>query len=275
MPGTTLNCLGSCNLLNTHQQEMKEVAIRRSLKAVSNQQRLLREKVEQQLLQTGDILALLGSWEIHYKPSVCVSWARTLFGRRPELVTSQTRDIITAWEIEMAVVGTKKAVAMEAESLRGVLKKERDPVVKATMLLLWASASRHGDLKGVIVSRVTDKIVKLQWKIQKSDRKGVRNLVKFIYYPWEIPMSWATYGEVYRSVKRQSSDLTVHSFRRGAATKLADLGYSHQEIGRMTLHTPTEDPHLAVRRYIDPTHMQPEGKSQVEMSKALLRCLFT
>eukprot|EP00760_Papus_ankaliazontas_P001112 PhM_4_TR10389/c1_g1_i3/m.31034 len=60
--------------------------------------------------------------------------------------------------------------------------------------------------------------------------------------------------------------LTVHSCRRGAMGFLAELGYAMREIRLMSAHTLTEDPELAVRRYINATANQTEGLKQREMS---------
>ncbi|MCP3885298.1 MAG: tyrosine-type recombinase/integrase, partial [Propionibacteriaceae bacterium] len=93
----------------------------------------------------------------------------------------------------------------------------------------------------------------------KSDRYDERNLVKFVTVPrsWDPPR-WTTYNETYHVLKNFDVTYTPHSLRRTASTALADLGYSFQQIQKLTGHTPREDPELAVRRYVDPSANQPE-----------------
>jgi len=147
--------------------------------------------------------------------------------------------------------------------------------VQVTVTLMLLSASRHMDILKVIRFQHYQKaIVLLQWGNFKSDRYGMRAVAKFI----EIPRQYlevlaitelATYREVYNALKKVDPTLSVHSIRRAAATHLAEAGFSMDEIQLLTGHTPTADPHLAVRQYIDPSPNQTESKLQIKMSRVL------
>jgi hypothetical protein len=114
----------------------------------------------------------------------------------------------------------------------------------------------------------------MTWAWQKSDLRAKRFLCKFVVHP-ACQNTWATYDQIYRALKKTHPDLTVHSIRRGALTFLASQGYSHAEIGLLSLHTPQSDESLGVRRYIDPDVAQPEAQKQLQMSMCLWQAIST
>jgi integrase len=231
-----------------------------------------REGVLRELGDVGDVLALFGKWDETLAPGSCMTKAGTLLCLRPDLKCRVLKEIMDGWEIERAVRGQRHAVAPEPRRMASLVP-QLPILVRTTVLLLWVSVSRYGDLATLRMEKVADRVAKLSWTVQKSDRKGRRRLVKFVYWPGRIPHTWARYREVYEAVKRKDPELTVHSFRRGAATALANLGYAMEDIQLLTQHTPTEDARLAVRRYVDPSHTQPESVKQIGMSKDLWNCL--
>lgn len=217
-------------------------------------------------------MALFGKWDVTLQPSTCLTKAHTLLKLRPALKSALTGEILEGWEVEKAVVGPRRALSISVADLIGVLRK-CPRLERYTILFLWVGALRHGDLRTATITRMTDQVVRVQWSVQKSDRLGRRFLTKFVIFPFAVGPPWANYRETYETVKAQNIQLTVHSLRRGALTHLADKGYSHAEIATFSLHAPTSDAHLAVRRYVDPSPSQPEGGLQLQMSLTLLRAL--
>jgi hypothetical protein len=80
-----------------------------------------------------------------------------------------------------------------------------------------------------------------------------------------------TYAQLRQSLS--DTQLSAHSFRRGAATALAGAGYSMEEISLLTLHSRPRDPGANVRRYVEEHPSQPEPRLQMAMSSALLRAI--
>jgi integrase len=117
-----------------------------------------------------------------------------------------------------------------------------------------------------------------QWNQWKSDRYGRRAFGKYVDIPmilWPAMMTpIVPYREALQCLKRIQPDLSVHSVRRGAATVLANNGYSMEEIGMLTGHTPTREAGVNVRRYVDPSLAQPEALTQRAMSRLLWQCVW-
>jgi hypothetical protein len=215
---------------------------------------------------------LLNGWDTQVKPSTALLWTHTLLSLMPELRSALTRRMIKVWEREAAVV-TRRALVVGPEQLRLPLIPS-DINTARTIQMLWTSACRHADLARATTVTVAPGIHRMTWGWQKSDLRGKRHLCKFVVYPHYIP-HWATYRQVYRVMKKIHPDLTVHSIRRGALTYLASMGFSHAQIGKLSLHTPQSDESLAVRRYVEPHQNQPEGQLQIQMSQTLWRAIRT
>jgi hypothetical protein len=172
------------------------------------------------------------------------------------------------------------ATAAKPAQIRRVLKAVRHTNVYSTILVLWVSASRHGDLKTIVCRRwkqpgpAATVTYELQLGAFKSDRYGQRAVSKFIKLPLDVPLSrthrWASYREVLGAMKRASPSLSVHSIRRGAITTLSEA-FQPEVIARLTGHTPKADNASALYRYITkhPSHEIP--RQQLEMSGSLLR----
>eukprot|EP00760_Papus_ankaliazontas_P019547 PhM_4_TR18036/c2_g1_i5/m.37307 len=124
--GRTLKGLDGSFLDKEHRLQYRKVAEARARRAVSCPHQRVRDEVVAQFEEVGDVMVLLGMWESVHKPSVCVTRARTLLGQRPHLKTPMVKDILTAWEIEMAVVGTEKAVRISGEQVRKIIGERRD-----------------------------------------------------------------------------------------------------------------------------------------------------
>ena len=158
----------------------------------------------------------------------------------------------------------------------------RVPKIGDTVRLLWLSASRHGDLpamSAITWNRGEQTVIQLKFSGHKSDTFGVRAVSKWIPWPQQSAAKvvrninsrrMASYRTVLKALKQVSPELTVHSIRRGAALCLADRGWSMVDIQLITGHTPTQDPMLAVRRYVDASLAQPEAKKCLAMAQELL-----
>ena len=226
----------------------------------------------------GNFTTLIRLWEDTVAPHVAVSYAGTLLAMRPDLKTPQVKAAIDRIRQNAPVIETKRAMPITAEMINEALRTA-PPHIARTIVLMWISASRHVDLLRVHskqAAQIARGVLLLQWGAFKSDRYGKRAYFKFCYVPprfRHLFLDWtlATYWEVYRHLKSVSKSLSVHSLRRGGACLLADAGFSMAEIGMITGHTPTADPHMGVRRYVDPSEAQPESQKQLEMSRILAR----
>jgi len=244
---------------------------------VTKDHRARKKRIEAQLLQhRNDPLSLIRMWETTYGPSTTKGYTSTLLGMHPEL---KTKDVLAAQDrVRQAapLLLIKRARPITpSEFLK--LRTQAPVRVTLTVIMMLLSASRHMDLLRVARYRFFQRaIVMLQWANFKSDRTGKRAFAKFIEIPQQYlahvqRLELATYREVYRELRKVSPTLSVHSVRRAAATHLADAGFANSEIQSLTGHTPTADPHLAVRQYIDPSPHQPESQLQIRMSKTLAR----
>ena len=246
---------------------------------VSQSHRDRRTRLQLQLDQVrGKATTLIRLWEDTVAPGVAVSYAGTLLKMHPEISTPMFKDAVDRIRQKASVLHCHRAIRITSEQLNEALRTA-PPNVARTLILMWVSTSRHADLLRMHNTSTTNLfrgILLLQWAHFKSDRYGKRAVHKFVYLPQRFRYlfnEWtlATYSQVYTHLKTISKDLSVHSLRRAGATLLGEAGFSDQEIGTMTGHTPTSDPHLAVRRYKDPTLQQPESQLQLTMSKTLAR----
>jgi integrase len=254
-----------------HLSRMAQHARQRALSAVSRPHQDVRREVLLTFLQhKSNIMATLGAWDLQFKPGTALTKAHTLLGLMPHLKSVETRDLLDVWQKENSVIA-RPAPTITPDQMK-VLLTRSPREARGTIVLQWVSGCRHADLLKARMEKVTPSILRMSWSTQKSDRLGKRHLVKFIHFPLQIPQL-SGYREVYKRLKDVDPSLTVHSLRRGALTFLATQGYSHETIMKLSLHAPTSDPCLAVRRYVEPSHLQPEAMEQIELSKALWRPL--
>jgi len=245
-----------------------------------------RKRILRDLKTVGNnALALMRAWELALKPNVVISYANTLLSLKPELKTDRKVTIyLDALRQKGGIRKSRRATPITVDQMASLLNRNLPEEVKNTIWVLWISASRHSDLTKIDSQVWWDGDI-CQWLMGafKSDRYGLRAVSKFLTIlnrplrAWmrKKPTRWATYRTVLAQVKKLNADLTVHSIRRGAVTALANMGYSMKEIEYLTAHTPTDDKHLAVRRYVDPTPHQPESKLQIKMSAELGRAVQT
>jgi len=221
-------------------------------------------------------LALIRMWEKTCGPGTTKGYTATLLSMHPELKTRKVLDAQDRVRQAAPLTAVKRARPITPSEFRLLLTRAPRQV-GLTSIMMLLSASRHMDLLRVVkYQHFIHGIVMLQWANFKSDRYGERAVAKFIAIPHQYlqhlrRLELATYQEVYRELKKISPTLSVHSIRRTAATHLAEAGFSNAEILTLTGHTPTADPHLAVRRYIDPSPNQPESQLQIRMSRTLAR----
>lgn len=239
-----------------------------------------RRRILRDLKSVGNnALALMRAWDLTLKPNVVISYTNTLLSLKPEFKSDRKVTVyLDALRQKGGIRKSCRAIPMSICQMKKLMTQSLPVDVKKTIWSMWISASRHVDLLKIDNQVWWQKGV-CQWLMGtfKSDRYGLRAVSKFLtvidretrLWMRISPFRWATYRTVLYHLKKFDGDLTVHSVRRGAVTALANMGYSMKEIELMTAHTPTDDKHLAVRRYIDPTPNQPESKLQLRMSADL------
>ena len=238
-------------------------------------------------------LVLLRIWQLIMKPSTAYSYARTLMAMEPNVKTPQVKVMLDAMRQANTLQSTRRAKPFTPVTMRAFLKRTRrtHPVVARTAWAMWVSTSRLADLQGVHAVESFPGGLMFRWSRFKSDRYGVRAVSKAItvdpqdqtYFtpPSQnfpggksvVKPEWCTYRALLREIKKDDPEKATYSLRRGSATALAESGSPMQEIGLMTAHTPTMDPCLSVRRYVDQSPTQPESLAQRRMSRALARSL--
>lgn len=145
----------------------------------------------------------------------------------------------------------------------------------SVVLLLWTSASRFGDIQHMRIANTlrtsSTSIFQVAMDTHKSDRYGRRRLTKWLEVPrslepriFEGVHSTMSYGSTLRALQRVQPNLTMHSFRRGAATLLASR-WEHSEISELTGHS-TGMPTSSVFLYVEESHRQRRPSRQREMS---------
>eukprot|EP00760_Papus_ankaliazontas_P022365 PhM_4_TR18845/c1_g1_i1/m.100324 len=237
-----------------------------SLRDVTDAHQQARHRIWTEYTLIPDIITLMGKWDAQHRPGTALHKTRTLLallGRRPE---GQVKVVMSCWRQRLGATGTRQAIAATPGKVRTAMRLA-DSTTARTILLLWVSASRHGDLARAHVSKAARTSLLLKWGTQKSDRFGERRITKFVHWPREVPARWASYKQVLRALKRVS--LTVHSLRRGSLTWLAKKGYTHTQLQKLSGHTPVGRTLSGIRRYVDPAPEQPEGRLQMRMSHQL------
>lgn len=230
------------------------------------------EQVKRQYATAGNAIGLVQIWTENYRPSTAYHYACILRRMHPEIRAS-IEPQVTALRQEAGVLNVRRALAAPPEVIRqGMQKKD---LVAAIIYLMWISASRHRDLEIVREwSWENAQVLRLRWDRMKSDRFGQRAPVKYIHIHKEWKKLLSTKAVVnYRTIssrlKKIDPTLTVHSVRRGACTQLAQMGMSMEDIALLSAHSQGMLNQMGVRRYVDPSMSQPEGKKQVQMSQLL------
>jgi len=229
----------------------------------------------------GDVVALVGYWHRRYAPSTAVTYAATLRRIIPADLDATLEVALRALRKAAPICALRRAQAVTPSLMLKVTNAKE--AARWTAILLYVSATRHGDLAAVsfgVWEGPTPEmaILQLQFAPHKSDVFGQRNISKWVVWPKVLLRhlrSLAPYAATLKFMHKMGAELTVHSLRRGAATGLASAGYAMEEILLLTGHTPSADPNLAVRRYIDAHPAQPEAKKCLEMSGVLSGPLWT
>ena len=237
-------------------------------------------------------LVLLRTWQLVMAPSTAYSYARTLMAMVPlEMKTPQVKVVLDAMRQKNTLQSTCRAKPFTPVTLQAFLKRvgRTNPRGARTAWAMWVSVSRHADLLGVHEVTPFSGGMMFRWSRFKSDRYGVRAVSKAItvdpqhrhffktinflttknqFNGVSLP-AWCSYRALLREIKIDYPEMSTYSLRRGGATFLAEKGFPMPEIGLMTAHTPTADPCLAVRRYVDQSPAQPESLKQRAMSRVL------
>ncbi len=245
-----------------------------------------RELIKRQLRLAGDDpVTLVGRWvAAKHKPSTITTYTAVL----QQLVSEEQRPTVKvalrAAKKRSTLQSLRRAVPLSREEMVLAIRSARTAEFAMTAVLLWATASRHCDLQAMqgTIWQLEDSaevILQLTLGAHKSDVFGQRAVTKWLQLPTELATAilamlrarkWSTYRAMLRHMKKIDKAWTVHSFRRGAATCLATAGFSMDKVIMMTGHTPTADPMLAGRRYVDPHPAQHEAKIVLRMAAILL-----
>jgi len=257
------------------QQGAAEIAV--SERHVKNRMNVL----QQWKAAKGNALALLKIWSKMYAPSTAKHKMGTLFAMKPHLKTDRSLNELVEKIKRNAHQGTlRKAIPITTRQMRKLLRLA-SPKIARTAWILWLSASRYGDLAHLSVCKLENGVVVMRWNFQKSDIYGKRRISKFLtvltqqnVYAMTLQEGFCRYHELLNALKMVDPTLSTYSLRRGSATFLAELGFPMPTIGIMTAHTPSADPSINVRQYVDVTANQPESLLQREMSKRLAEGLL-
>jgi hypothetical protein len=193
-------------------------------------------------------------------------WTATMRGLRKLAATEKVRP----------------ARAATPEQMTEVLQRA-SPKIRATILLLWVSASRHADLKHAHIKgewRMSDgsTVISVAFQAFKSDIFGRRAVTKQLRVSSSVASEIrqalrhkVSYALVLRAMK--TGGLTVHSIRRGATSYLATK-VPPEKIVLLTAHsTATSKETTALRAYLEESPLSTEGQTQQELSQLLVKAV--
>lgn len=178
---------------------------------------------------------------------------------------------------------THRAWAITPEMMIKVLQHSKVEVSnKGIVLLAWLTASRMDDILRTSTSFRWDRTtLRMHIGLAKNDQEA-RGFTKFIpkwiarilvrFVPnFQRP---STAKKLIQQLKKVDNRLSGHSMRRGAATTLANKGYSHTQITRLTGHRSRHtEAEKGVMSYIEPQAQQPTGRLQQQMMNSLARTI--
>lgn len=158
----------------------------------------------------------------------------------------------------------RRAYPMTHKMLSKLMRSRQAIEVKMVVLLCWLTASRFDD-----VTRDTTELRNIQGyqclyiPYSKADAVGVyKFLPKHVVLPLpSIPH--VSYQLVLQALRSVDARLSAHSPRRGACTALADMGFSHAKIARLSGHmTLAKKAEKGLISYIEPRPRQPIPRMQ-------------
>ena len=151
------------------------------------------------------------------------------------------------------------------------------PEIATSMTLMWISAARHADLRpGKLVSchGIADGWweVVISFGVWKSDRSGTRAASKALVVNDAILIQlrdrqYAPFQTIKDWLKKVDSQLTVHSFRRGAINWLAE-DHTPEEIATLTQHASGQSV-SGTHKYLVPTTKGPMAQKQLQLCSKL------
>jgi integrase len=284
---TRVNCSRTSKLAGVNLAEARKQGLAIMKKAFAAGTTERRARIKAELASMGhDPIALVGAWSKMHKPSTLNTYTAVLRGIVPEAQKATLKVALRATKKLAPMSSVKRALPMTLEQMKIMVRK--GPSLEAlTAIIMWGTASRHADLAAMTVTEFSngtpETTLRFELGNHKSDIFGQRNVTKWISAPARIAAqikriiankSFGTYVQMYHWAKTFDKALTVHSFRRGAATFLASNGFNMEQVIILTGHTPTADPMLAGRRYVDSHPSQPEANLSLRMTAALLDPLW-
>jgi hypothetical protein len=211
----------------------------------------------------------------NFSATTALTYARTAAALDPALSADPTwRDALVFLRKAAADAGTRHAPVATAVDVAAIVRHS-NPQTAAMALLLFLSASRHGDFVGRSAPerKLVGASLRMSWRTQKSDRFGERSLYKFVEAPLPVldslsrfkPPSYKTFLKCIREI---CPTLGAHSFRRGAATLLASR-FEESEIVLLTGHSVPHSVSRSLRAYIEP-HPDQRDPSRMRVMSSFL-----
>lgn len=216
-----------------------------------------------------------------YAPTTVLGLMMTAQRLLPSIRATQKWDHVVLWvRLKAAAHQPRKATPATPQNVAVLFEALPKRMAVATTFL-FITASRYGDLRHMFLTRTWryggKTIVRVDLPTFKSDRFGKRSFAKTIYVPTLLtledirqllqcpPEYWA----LLHAVKSIYPQLSVHSFRRGAVTTLAQK-FQGQEILLLTGHSISCEAR-EIRRYTEPAPNTTEAMAQEKMAQFLVQ----
>ena len=160
-----------------------------------------------------------------------------------------------------------------------LLRAAQSQKEKATLLIMWLTASRFGDINCMKLTKIEKdghsvKIL-VRLPIWKSDRSGKQLAAK----AFAVPKKWAPHirDAIEKPLKystilniAKTASLTAHSIRKGATQFLSEKKWCEKDILTLTQHSTCWAP-LQARLYMKHCHFtRTEARTQLKLSQELL-----
>lgn len=221
-----------------------------------------------------------------YAATTSKTYAYTLKGMYPqETSTPEWREAFKFVCKAAAEEETEQAPPATRDQMRRLLQTAPTVGLKLTLMLMWISCSRYGDIDAMRLTpewRRDGCFMKMHVRLPlwKSDPYGTKYASKVFVVPGklatcipELIVSPPPYHQVYRFIKSQFPELTVHSIRVGSMMWLSEAGFEDHDILTMTQHA-TPDAPTQVRLYLRKAYFtRSEAVAQARMSRALLAAI--
>jgi hypothetical protein len=216
-----------------------------------------------------------------FAPSTALTYAAVLtkatpLGKNEQWLLKYRAIRLWAAKKEQQVRATQAQPLSPYQCRQFLLRRDEPPETRATVLLLWLLAARHGDLQYMHAKAHSEDVLEIRMFGGKSDifslhreSKWVRTTAGWgrIFTEMLAKQKWQVYAEILKALKRLQPNLSVHSIRRGAISALATRWSPHQ-IALLSGHANPQQ-RLGSLKYIEMKPSQTQPKLVLEMSDFL------